>query len=57
MPVVALLLGALILDEPVARTALAGMALIFAGLLAIDGRVLRARRTAVAPPRSRSKAA
>jgi len=57
MPVVALLLGSLILDEPVAATALAGMALIFAGLLAIDGRLLRARRVAVAPPRSRSKAA
>ena len=57
MPIVALLLGALILDEPVAATAIAGMALVFAGLLAIDGRVLRARRTEVAPPRSRSKAA
>ena len=57
MPIVALLLGALILDEPVAATAIAGMALVFAGLLAIDGRVLRARRADVAPPRSRSKAA
>jgi len=57
MPVVALLLGALILGEAVAGTALAGMALVFAGLLAIDGRVLRARRADVAPPRSRSKAA
>jgi len=28
-----------------------------AGLLAIDGRLLRARRAVVAPPRSRSKAA
>ncbi len=53
----ALLLGSLILAEPVAATALAGIALIFAGLLAIDGRLLRARRAAVAPPRSRSKAA
>jgi len=57
MPIVALLLGALILGEAVAATALAGMALVFAGLLAIDGRVLRARRTEVAPPHPRSKAA
>ena len=57
MPIVALLLGSLILAEPVAATALAGMALIFAGLLALDGRLLRARHAAVAPPRSRSKAA
>jgi hypothetical protein len=33
------------------------MALIFAGQLAIDGRLLRAHRAAVAPPHSRSKAA
>jgi drug/metabolite transporter (DMT)-like permease len=57
MPIVALLLGSLILHEPVTATALAGMALIFAGLLAIDGRLLRARRVAVAPPSSSSKAA
>ena len=57
MPIVALLLGALILGEAVAGTALVGMALVFAGLLAIDGRLLRARRADVAPPRSRSKAA
>jgi len=57
MPIVALLLGALILGEAVTATALAGMALIFAGLLAIDGRLLRGRRPAVAPPGSRSKAA
>jgi hypothetical protein len=37
--------------------ALAGMALIFAGLLAIDGRLLRARRVAVSSPRPRSTAA
>ena len=49
--------GFFALDEPVAATAIAGMALVFAGLLAIDGRVLRARRADVAPPRSRSKAA
>ncbi|HEX4994120.1 MAG TPA: DMT family transporter [Methylomirabilota bacterium] len=57
MPIVALLAGSLILSEPVAATALAGMALICAGLLAIDGRLLRARRAAVAPPSARSKAA
>lgn len=57
MPIVALLLGALILAEPVAGTALVGMALVFAGLLAIDGRLLRARRADVTPPRSHSKAA
>ena len=57
MPIVALLLGALLLGEAVTATALAGMALIFAGLLAIDGRLLRGRRPAVAPPGSRSKAA
>jgi drug/metabolite transporter (DMT)-like permease len=57
MPIVALLLGSLLLGEAVTATALAGMALIFAGLLAIDGRPLRGRRPAVAPPGSRSKAA
>jgi drug/metabolite transporter (DMT)-like permease len=57
MPIVALLLGALVLGEPVTATALAGMALICAGLLAIDGRVLRTRRAAVDLPRPRSKAA
>jgi drug/metabolite transporter (DMT)-like permease len=57
MPIVALLLGALILGEAVAGTALVGMALVFAGLLAIDGRLLRARRADVTPPRSHSKAA
>ena len=45
------------LGEPVAAPAFAGMALIFAGLLAIDGRLVRARRAAVAPARPRSKAA
>jgi drug/metabolite transporter (DMT)-like permease len=57
MPIVALLLGSLVLGEPVTATALAGMALICAGLLAIDGRVLRRRRAAVDLPRPRSKAA
>jgi len=45
------------LAEPVAAPALAGMTLIVAGLLAIDGRFLRARRAVVAPSRPRSKAA
>jgi drug/metabolite transporter (DMT)-like permease len=40
IPVTALLLGALVLHERVAGGALAGMALIFCGLLAIDGRLL-----------------
>ena len=48
IPVTALLLGSLVLDEPVTTTALAGMALIGAGLLAIDGRLLR-RRPALRP--------
>lgn len=43
IPVTALLLGSLLLDEAVATTALAGMALIFGGLLAIDGRLPGAR--------------
>jgi drug/metabolite transporter (DMT)-like permease len=54
MPIVALLLGSLILHEPLTAMALAGMALIFAGLLAIDGRLLHARRGAVAPPPSKA---
>ncbi|HEY7040274.1 MAG TPA: DMT family transporter [Methylomirabilota bacterium] len=40
MPVIALLLGCLVLDEPITPAALAGMTLIGAGLLAIDGRLL-----------------
>jgi len=48
IPVTALLLGSLVLDEPVTTTAFAGMALIGAGLLAIDGRRLR-RRPALRP--------
>ena len=57
MPVVALLVGSLVLGEPVTRVALAGMTLIGAGLLSIDGRLLGVRRVAVAAPPSRSKAA
>jgi len=41
IPVTALLLGALVLDEVVTLRQLAGMALIGAGLLTIDGRVPR----------------
>ncbi|MBV8150788.1 MAG: DMT family transporter [Candidatus Eremiobacteraeota bacterium] len=40
VPVIALLLGGVFLHEHPAWTALAGMALIFCGLAAIDGRVL-----------------
>jgi drug/metabolite transporter (DMT)-like permease len=42
LPVTALLLGALVLGEPVSARALAGMAVIGLGLAAIDGRLLRA---------------
>ena len=35
-------------------TALAGMALIGGGLLAIDGRLLGVRRVAVSPPSSKA---
>lgn len=48
IPVTALLLGSLVLDEPVTSAALPGMALIGAGLLAIDGRLLP-RRLAFRP--------
>ena len=54
MPIVALLVGALILGELVTGAALAGMGLIGAGLLAIDGRLLGARRVAAVPPASRA---
>lgn len=50
MPVIALVLGTLVLGERLAPRHLGGMALIAAGLAVIDGRVLatlasRARRT------------
>ena len=49
VPVSALLLGAAVLmDEPVTWPALAGMALIAAGLACIDGRLLP-RRQATLP--------
>ncbi|WP_340118007.1 DMT family transporter [Pelagibius sp. 7325] len=41
VPITALLLGTLILDEDITLTALSGMAMIFAGLAVIDGRLLR----------------
>ena len=51
VPVSALILGALVLGEPVAWNALGGMALIAVGLAAIDGRALRLlTRPAPAPP-------
>jgi drug/metabolite transporter (DMT)-like permease len=56
IPVTALLLGSIVLDEPVTLTALAGMALIGAGLLAIDGRLVP-RRLAVRPRPTGSPAA
>lgn len=45
-PVSAVLLGRAMLGEPVGWPALAGMALILAGLLMIDGRILRLGRPA-----------
>jgi drug/metabolite transporter (DMT)-like permease len=54
IPITALLLGSLFLGETVTTTALVGMALIFAGLLAIDGRLLTAVREAAGPARSRA---
>jgi drug/metabolite transporter (DMT)-like permease len=41
VPVTALLLGTLVLGEALAPRHLAGMAVIGAGLLVIDGRLLR----------------
>ncbi|HEY5712064.1 MAG TPA: EamA family transporter [Allosphingosinicella sp.] len=48
IPVTAILLGALVLDERLALRHFAGMALIAAGLAAIDGRLLRRRKAAPA---------
>jgi drug/metabolite transporter (DMT)-like permease len=50
VPVSAMLLGAVVLGEKITWNALGGMALIGAGLAAIDGRLLRAIRRAPAPP-------
>jgi len=44
IPVIALILGAIFLDEHVSAQALAGMAVIAAGLAAIDGRLFRLLR-------------
>jgi drug/metabolite transporter (DMT)-like permease len=52
MPVIALLLGSALLGETVTAAALAGMALIFCGLLAIDGRALALVRTVAGASRS-----
>ena len=41
IPVSALLLGVMVLAEPMEWTLLAGMVLVFAGLAAVDGRLLR----------------
>lgn len=46
VPVVAILVGALALGERLGAPQLAGMVLIFAGLMVIDGRLLRRRRAA-----------
>ena len=45
IPVIAVMLGAVFLGEAVSLSALAGMALIAAGLVAIDGRLVRSRLT------------
>jgi drug/metabolite transporter (DMT)-like permease len=45
IPVIALMLGAIFLDERVTAQALAGMAVITLGLAAIDGRLLKPRST------------
>jgi len=54
VPITALLLGILILDEEITFTALAGMAMIFGGLAVIDGRLFRrfsaTRKAAVSGP-------
>jgi len=58
VPVSALLLGAVVLGETITWTALAGMALIAAGLAAIDGRLLRlATRRGPAAPRPPARGA
>lgn len=46
VPVSAILLGALVLEERLSWNAFAGMALIFGGLAAIDGRLFARRRAA-----------
>jgi drug/metabolite transporter (DMT)-like permease len=53
VPVTALLLGTLVLGERIGATALLGMALIFAGLAVIDGRLLRYFGGGTGTPRGR----
>jgi len=45
VPLSAILLGTLVLGERLDWTAFAGMALIFAGLAAVDGRIFRLVRS------------
>jgi drug/metabolite transporter (DMT)-like permease len=45
IPVSALALGTLVLGERPDASAFAGLALIFAGLAAVDGRLFRSRRS------------
>ena len=54
IPVSAILLGSLVLDERLDATHLVGMALIGAGLAAIDGRLLT-RITRARPPHPRMR--
>jgi drug/metabolite transporter (DMT)-like permease len=57
IPVSALLLGTIALHETVTASQLAGMALIGAGLVAIDGRLARSLGTLLMPPRPSTEAA
>jgi drug/metabolite transporter (DMT)-like permease len=52
LPVIALVLGALILDEPVEATALIGLVLILSGVAFGSGLVRPARRQQVSPASS-----
>jgi drug/metabolite transporter (DMT)-like permease len=52
IPVSGVLLGALVLNEPIHIEQLGGMALIICGLLVIDGRVLRVRFPELPVPRA-----
>ncbi len=49
IPVSALFLGVVVLGESPGAAAFAGLALIFAGLAAVDGRLLRSRRSRARP--------
>ncbi len=48
-PVSALVIGALILQEPTGAAQFGGIALILAGLVTIDGRLIRKIRVALKP--------